>query len=222
MHVGILLTVQVGTPRHYGAAEPAGARGRPWATSFVRTPSPVPRWLFTTHLEGNLQADTKNHGRPDQAVLVYAAAHYPLWQAELERPEIGPGGFAENFTVDGPTEAMTCIGDVYAIGEARIQVTGPRYPCRKIERRWGITGLTKRVAATGRTGWYCRVVREGMIEPGMPLTLTDRPCPEWTVSITNDFGHGRNRDVERARALAACSLLNPWWQQLVLERALGQ
>lgn len=220
--IGILQSVQVGRPQRYGGVGAEDAMERPWETSFFRVPSAEPRWLYPTHLEGNAQADTQNHGRPDQAVLLYAAAHYPVWRTELGRTEIGPGGFGENFTVDGLTEETACIGDTYAIGEARIQVTGPRYPCWKIERRWGVAGLTARVAATGRTGWYCRVTREGLIEPGMPVTLVERPYPEWTVALTNDFGHYRSRDVVTAQALAACPLLNEWWQLLVVRRALGE
>ena len=219
--LGVLHSVQVGTPQRYGAEGAKDAMERPWETSFFRVPSAQPRWLSTTHLEGNQQADTENHGRLDQAVLLYAAAHYPAWRAELGRPEIGPGGFGENFTVAGLSEATACVGDTYAIGEALIQVTGPRYPCWKIERRWGVAGLTARVAATGRTGWYCRVVREGLVEPGMPVALVERPYPEWTVALVNDFGHRRNKDLATAQALAACPLLNGWWQRLVVRRAMG-
>ena len=197
--IGTLQSVQVGTPHRYSIASAADTTKRSWKTSFFRTPSVQSRWLYTTHLEGNMQADTKNHGQLSQEVLLYAAAYYPLWQTELGLPEIGPGGFGENFTVDGLTEEKACIGDIYAIGEAQIQVTGPRYPCWKIERRWGIEGLTARVA-----------------EPGMFVTLIERPYPEWTVALTNDFGHSRNKDVERAEALAACPLLHEFWQQLVV------
>ena len=220
--VGILQSVQVGTPHYYGTRDAPEAMDRAWDTSFFRTPSNKSRWLYTTHIEGNTQADTKNHGKPDQAVLMYAAAHYPVWQTELDLPDIGPGGFAENFTVDGLSEETACIGDIYAIGEAQIQVTGPRYPCWKIERRWGLKGLTARVAETGRTGWYCRVLREGLVEPGLALRLVERRYPEWTVALTNDFGHSRNTDLATAKALAACPLLNEFWQKLVVRRALGQ
>jgi len=70
---------------------------------------------------------------------------------------------------------------------AQIQVSGPRYPCTKIEKRWNMPGLTDRVAESGRTGWYCRVVREGRIEPGAPLMLVERPYPKWTIALINDF-----------------------------------
>ncbi|HZO72866.1 MAG TPA: MOSC domain-containing protein [Ktedonobacteraceae bacterium] len=215
--VGILQSVQVGKPAWRQVSEGVEKTKR-WKTSFVRVPSSEPRWLYRTHLEGNEQADKKHHGSLDQAVLLYAAQHYPAWQAELERPEIGSGGFGENFTVEGLSEETACIGDTYAIGEARIQVSGPRYPCWKIERRWGIAGLTDRAAGTGRTGWYCRVVQEGMIQPGAPILLVERPYPDWTIALTNDFVHGRNHDAEKARALAACPLLNEFWQQLVVKR----
>jgi MOSC domain-containing protein YiiM len=222
VQIGLIRTVQVGTPRRYHGDDPTGGDERAWRTSFFRSPSPDRRWLFTTHLEGNAQADTKNHGKPNQALLIYAADHYPVWQRELGRPEIGPGGFGENFTVGGVSEASACIGDCYGVGEAIIQVTGPRYPCLKIARRWGIPSLTARVAETGRTGWYCRVLREGWVEPGLPLTLVDRPCPDVTVALVNDFGHGRNRDAAAAKELAACPLLEAWWQRLVVVRAMGK
>jgi MOSC domain-containing protein YiiM len=218
-HIGILQSIQVGTPHSYGVSNATDPMQHSWQTSFFRTPSSEPRWLYTTHLAGNAQADLKHHGRPEQAVLLYAASHYPHWQAELGRQDIGPGGFGENFTLDGLSEETASIGDIYALGEAQIQVTGPRYPCWKIERRWGSAGMTARAAETGRTGWYCRVLHEGMIEPGMPVTLVERPYPEWTVALTNDFGNGRNTDVEKAQALASCPLLQEFWQELVVRSA---
>jgi MOSC domain-containing protein YiiM len=220
--MAILQTIQVGTPQRYVLPAADGGRKRSWATSFFRTPSPERCWLATTHLVGNVQADTKNHGTPNQALLLYAAVHHPAWRQELDRPEIGPGGFGENFTVAGLDEATACVGDVYAVGEAHIQVTGPRYPCIKISRRWGIPTLTARVAETGRTGWYCRVLQEGWVEPGVPILLMDRPYPTITVARVNDFGHGRDHDLAAAQELATCPLLPECWQRLVVSRAMGR
>jgi hypothetical protein len=52
--------------------------------------------------------------------------------------------------------------------------------------------------------------------------LVDRPYPQWTVALLNDFGHGRNRDVATAKAFAACPLLNEFWQELIVRRAQGR
>jgi len=218
MQIGTLLSIQVGKPTRYPLPD-ATNPDETWSTSFFRTPSPQSRKLYFTHLEGNEQADKKNHGQPGQTVLLYANRNYPLWREELDRPEMGPGGFGENFTVEELTEQTVSIGDIYSIGDAHIQVTGPRYPCTKIEHRWGISGLTARVAATGRTGWYCRVLEEGIVEPGLPLNLVERPYPEWTIALVNDFSHGRNKNVQQAQELATCPLLNVWWQHLVVHTA---
>lgn len=214
LQAGKIQTIQVGTPHKYENNN--SNRHTQWRTSFFRTPSPEPRWLYTTHLEGNIQADKKNHGSPGQAILMYAAAHYPCWLEELDLPEIGPGGFGENFTVEGFTEDNVSIGDIFAVGEARLQVTGPRYPCSKIEKRWNYPGLTARVAATGRTGWYCRVLKEGRVEPGLPLEQVERPYPDYTMALINDYGHARLKDPVVARELAACPLLDDFWQEMVV------
>ncbi len=220
--IATLQSVQVGTPRQYPWHDAANPAERSWQTSFVREPSPERRWLHTTHLDGNAQADTKNHGTLDKAVLLYDAAHYPKWRTELDWPEIGPGGFAENFTLNGLSETTACAGDRYAVGEALIEVTSPRFPCYKIGRRWHRPDLMAQVIASGRTGWYCRVLREGWIEPGQTLNLVDRPYPAYTIALLNDFGHGRNRDLATVRELVSCPALPKFWQRLVVARAQGR
>jgi MOSC domain-containing protein YiiM len=215
---GKLASVQVGTPHRYGTKDASAKLDQPWHTSFFRVPSAEARWLFTTHLAGNDQADKKNHGHLNQAVLLYAAAHYPAWQAELGRDDMGPGGFGENFTVADLSEANVCMGDVYAIGDALIAVTGPRYPCWKISQRWGIADLTERVAATGRTGWYAEVRREGQIVPGAAITLVERPYPDITIAAINAFAHGHNRNHAQAEVLMASPALDEFWRKIIMRQ----
>jgi hypothetical protein len=54
------------------------------------------------------------------------------------------------------------------------------------------------------------------------MVLVDRPCPGITVALVNDFGHGRNRDIQEAKELASCPLLPEGWQHLVVQRAIGK
>ncbi len=166
-----ILSIQVGMPTAYGTEGAEEEMDRAWVTSFYKQPVAGPRWLGRENLVGNQQADTENHGGPDKAALCYSAAHYPRWRAEIAGFDPPHGGFGENFTIAGQSEETVCIGDTYAIGEARVQVSQPRGPCWKIERRWRLPGLTARVRETGRTGWYVRVLIEGAVEAGMPLVL---------------------------------------------------
>src|SRR3546814_7054841 len=59
----------------------------------------------------------------------------------------------ENFSTDEWTEEEVCIGDVYALGSARIQLNQPRSPCWEIDARYGVDGLTQFVADQGVAGW---------------------------------------------------------------------
>src|SRR5262245_32876559 len=98
-HEPVILSVQVGTPTAYGTEGAADEVDRAWETSFFREPVMGPRWLGRTNLEGNRQADTKNHGGPDKAALCYSAEHYPRWRAEIAGFDPPHGGFGENFTI---------------------------------------------------------------------------------------------------------------------------
>jgi len=216
MDRAVLVSIQVGAPRLLGATAPTD---RPWRTGYVKEPVDGPVWLGRTNLEGDGQGNRKVHGGPEMAVLAYAADHYPGWRAELDRPDFPHGAFAENFTIAGLDEQTVCVGDVYAIGAARVQVSQPRQPCASISRRWGIEQLTTRVLETGRTGWYLRVLDEGDVASGVPVLLLDRPAPEWTVERVHAVMRHRHRDPEAAAALAACPLLAARWRAMLAEAA---
>jgi len=215
-----LLSIQVALPREHGRADASSAMERAWTTAFFKEPVAGPVFLGRTNLDGDRQGDLQHHGGPDKAAMAYAAAHYPLWHEELGR-ELPHGGFGENFTVEGQDESTVCIGDVYAIGEARVQVSQPRVPCWKIARRWGIKDLSARVQRTRRTGWYLRVLLEGHVAPGDEIVLLDRPHPEWTVLRASDVIYGRPHDVDAVRDLAGVAALAPGLAQ-TLERYFAQ
>lgn len=180
---------------------------RVWETGFVKRPVEGPVLLRRENLAGDGQADLRSHGGPDKAVLAYAVEHYPRWREELGLPELGPGGFGENLTVEGQDECSVCLGDVYALGEAVLEVSQPRSPCYKISWRWRRPELLPRVEETGRHGWYLRVLQEGTIEAGQPLTLVRRPYPQWTVRRASDVFRARREDTDAAAELAACPAL---------------
>ena len=119
------MSIQVGLPAVHGEPGADDPLDQPWRTGFFKAPVAGPVWLGRLNLVGDGQANRRVHGGPDKAVLAYAASHYPMWRTELNLPDLPYGAFAENFTVDGQDEAAVCLGDVYAIGTARVQVSQP-------------------------------------------------------------------------------------------------
>ncbi|MHB1223497.1 MAG: MOSC domain-containing protein [Gemmatimonadaceae bacterium] len=213
----LVSSIQVGLPRQAGTDDSPETMGRPWRSGIWKDAVTAPVWCGRTNLAGDGQADLRVHGGPEKAVLAYAAAHYPLWRAELAIPELGAGGFGENLTVDGFTERDVCIGDTVSLGGAVLQLSQPRGPCWKLGRRWRMADLPERVQRTGRTGWYYRVLEEGEMAPGQLLTIVDRPYPEWTVARANEVMYEGRDDPAATLALAAVPLLSPNWHA-TLER----
>lgn len=215
----VLASIQVGLPRPCGTDGAADPMDRPWTTGFWKQPVVGLVRLGVTNLEGDGQADLVHHGGPDKAVLAYSADHYVAWRGELGLPDLPFGAFGENFTIEGLTEADVCLGDTWIVGnETRVQVSQPRQPCWKLARRWRIKDLALQVQETGRTGWYLRVLTEGVVAAGMPLRLVARPHPAWPVARANRVMHRDKDDLRSAAALAAVPTLAASWKTTLLRR----
>src|SRR5205809_276138 len=65
---------------------------------------------------------------------------------------------------------------------AVLEATNPRYPCFKLGIRFGREDIEARFLASGRSGFYFRVVREGDVEAGDPIERA--PSPKTGPSIT--------------------------------------
>jgi len=211
-----IVSIQVGKPRAMIDVSGIDRLAPEWTSGIYKYPIDGPVRLTTTGPEGDGQADLTAHGGVHQAVLLYAASHYPDWRARLDRPDLAWGSFGENLTVDGLTEADVCIGDQLELGETLLEVSQPRRPCWKLSRRNGIGDLAQQVQRSGRGGWYVRVLREGDVEAGQPLVRIARPHPEWTVARANDIIYGREKDLEARAALAACPALSPRWRNVLI------
>src|SRR5262245_23305620 len=133
-----LVSIQTGMPKRYGRE----GSDKAFLSGINKSTVNGPIHLNILNLEGDAQADLKNHGGEFRAVLSYAVSHYPAWRAELDRPDLPYGAFGENFTVSDLTEKNVCLGDIYEIGpEVIVQVSQPRLPCFKLARRWDIKNL---------------------------------------------------------------------------------
>jgi MOSC domain-containing protein YiiM len=199
-----LVSLQVGMPQTFGNEYATTAKDRVWSTGIYKRAVTGPLWLSFTNLEGDGQADLTVHGGYDKAVFGYAAEHYQLWQRELKRIDFTNGAFGENFTSEGMNEDTVCIGDTFQVGTAIVQVSQPRSPCWKLARRWQIRSLPARVVATGRTGWYYRVLQEGYVQANLPMYLVKRGCEQWTISRVNTILYDVEGNLDGAAKLAKC------------------
>lgn len=210
-------SIQVGQSRSYGTQGAEDPTERPWTSAIRKDPVEGPVWAGREGLSGDHQYDRKHHGGPERALLMYSADHYPLWRREWGRKDVGPGGFGENLTVSGLSEDTACVGDMFRIGEVRIEVSSPRTPCVNVARRHGIPDLVGTIVQNHRSGWYLRVLSEGWVEAGMEVVLADRPYPQWTIRRTADVKRLRAELREEARLLAACPALQPEWRRRLRE-----
>jgi MOSC domain-containing protein YiiM len=215
----VLCSVQIGAPKSYGFEDAVDTHDKPWTTGFFKTPVGGPVFVGSTNLAGDGQADLKNHGGVDKAVLAYSADHYPKWRDELHLPDMRYGAFGENLTIAGLNEESVFLGDIYRIGKVTFEVSQPRQPCWKLARRWRMHELTGTVVRNGRSGWYLRVLEEGWIEAQMPVELVERPNPMWSVARANEILHHRRTDLPLTLALADVSSLADSWVEELLERA---
>ena len=223
---GYLNSIQVGKPAEH---PPNQLTARSWRSGIFKRKVVGPVWLGRENLAGDGQQNQRVHGGPDRALLLYAAAHYLDWAAELGDglpAGFGPGAFGENFTVSGLDETTVCLGDIYEVGAARIEISQPRLPCANLARRWQLPDLPRRVEATGRGGFYARVLREGEVAAGQLLFRRARPCPDWPIARLSAIHAIRREDAdEETRAawagLAECAALSQLWRQQ-LRKKCGQ
>ena len=200
-----VISIHAGNVREY-----ADDQGRPWRSAIAKSALSGPVFLGQLGLAGDQVGDPRHHGGLHQAVLAYPAEHYRFWQEELGL-DAGPGGFGENLALMGLTEEEVCIGDVFELGEALVQVSQPRQPCHTLARRWTCPELINVVWQTARGGWYLRVLREGMVEAGQTLLRVQRPHPGWTVARVLWASQGTT--AAEGSALAALEHLSLNWKE---------
>lgn len=166
-------------------------RGKPLETGIYKLPVPGPLELHAEGFDGDGQADLVNHGGPDKAVCVYPVEHYVYWEELLGR-KLDFSAFGENITVSGLLETEVCIGDVFEIGTALLQVSQPRFPCFKLSQKHGPADMPARVLSTGYSGFYFRVLREGRVASGDRIIKREIGAGSFPVKqVLYSMEHGR-------------------------------
>lgn len=136
--------------------------------------------MHKLNLDGDGQADLTVHGGEHKAVYCYPLEHYDYWKCELPDRELPMGVFGENLTVDfspqeaGLPEERVHLGDRFQVGSSEVVVTQPRMPCYKLGMRFESDDMVRRFLASGRTGFYLAVTREGEVGAGDEMKILGR------------------------------------------------
>jgi MOSC domain-containing protein YiiM len=139
--------------------------------------------LFHPHGEGDWVGDGPHHGGPDQAVYAYAREDAAWWAGELGR-DVPLGAFGENLSTEGLPITDALIGERWAIGDAVLEVSCPRIPCRTLAGFWAVPDMIKRFTAAGRPGAYLRIRTEGQVGAGDAIDVVHRPAHGVTIGET--------------------------------------
>jgi len=207
-HSAKLISVNVGLPAD------VEWKGRTVSTGIFKEPVEGRVTVQPLNVDGDGQADLSVHGGPSKAVYIYPAEHYTSWRDELDGMDLPWGMFGENFTTEGLLEDTVRIGDRFSIGTTTIQVTEPRVPCYKLAVRFGRVDIVRLFKQTGRTGFYARVLEEGLVEAGDPIELLRQDPGEVTVAdITRLHTEPKAENVEMIRQAISLAALGEGWRE---------
>ncbi len=190
---------------------------RQLSSSINRTPTDAAVRLDVEGFEGDQVSDQSVHGGPDKAACVFPSEHYPRYAELLGRALAAPA-FGENLTAVGLLESEACVGDVYRVGAAVVQVSQPRAPCQKLAMKHGVPQMVEWVARSGLTGFYFRVRAAGAIRAGDAIALCERPHPDFPIVRLNQQRILAQPDRELLRAIAALPELGAGWRRSIEKR----
>jgi MOSC domain-containing protein YiiM len=169
-------------------------------------------------IDGDDVANPEYHGGPDRVVCAYPFEHYAHWEQKFGQP-LTQSAFGENLTVSHMKEDQVCIGDIFQIGDAVLQVSQGRYPCGTINKRNSNNLLLKAIIETGFTGYFFRVLQEGTITPDSPIIqLSAHPKQVSVASIHHLYFHEKTPSQDAIQQMLDVEELALPWRKKLLEK----
>ena len=90
-------------------------------------------------------------------------------------------------------------------------VTEPRLPCYKLAAKFGRDDIIKRFLQSGRSGFYCAVLQEGVVGTGDDIELVRRDEHGITVAdITRLYVRDKDDLQSLQRAVQVTALPESW------------
>lgn len=175
----------------------------------IQVTIPGPNYGDGSGVEGDFIGDTKHHGGQQKAVYAYSRELLDDWSGQLGRL-LNDGAFGENLTTSGIVWADALINQRFRIGEAELEVSVPRSPCRTFAAWLGERGWVRRFTESGDCGTYFRVTTPGIIRPSDAIEVLDIPAHGFTMGQAFVAWMG---DKELAREMWELRILPPLYQE---------
>ena len=201
---GQVVSVNVGLPREVTWF------GRRVTSGIWKEPVSGPVALAGVNVAGDGQADLRVHGGSDKAVYAYAVEDYDWWSEQLDG-QLAPGLFGENLTLRGVDLRACSVGETWAIGEAILRVTQPRFPCFKLGMRMGDSSFVERFSTARRFGTYFAIEGPGLVAAGDAVRRTAQP--DVILRIGEFIDGSEDNDVTILRRIADHPLVPAVWRE---------
>ncbi len=126
--------------------------------------------------------DRRYHGGIEQAVYAYGENHYEYWKNLYANLDFNYGMFGENLTISNLWEEDIVVGNVYQLGDTKIEVTKPRQPCVKLGIRFQDVNMIKNFWNTTKSGVYFKVLQTGFVNKNDELILIKKSKNKLTIA----------------------------------------
>lgn len=199
-----------------GTIRPLPETGRP--TGMYKQPVTRPLRLESEGFVGDEQADRRVHGGPEKAVHLYPSAHYRRLAERFPdaAPLLVPGSLGENIATADLDENDVRLGDIWRLGEARLQICQPRNPCWKIDERFASEGMALYISEQCLTGWYWRVLTPGLIPPDARLQCEHSDPSAFTLAeAMKCWQEHRPALADLERIINAPGIASNWREKIV-------
>jgi MOSC domain-containing protein YiiM len=173
---------------------------------------PVDRLDVTTErITGDDVENHEFHGGTERVICVYPYEHYAYWEKNYGTA-LTKAAFGENLTLTNIQETEVCIGDIFQIGDTVLQISQGRFPCSTINKHTNIHTLLNKIVETGYTGYFFRVLKEGIITSHSDIKLLDKHPKQISIAtIHNTYFHNK-KDLSQIEHILALDELSAEWK----------
>ena len=203
-----VLSVNIGKPRTVEWL------GQQYTSSLMKYPTYGPTQIEQNGIPGDSTRERVAVRGPERAIYVYPSEHYGFWKRELALPGMDYGTLGENLTTAGLDAESLTVGTDIALGEAVVQVTEPRLPCKKFMAAYQTSAVAKLMLGSRRTGCFCRVVQPGLVQEGDIVRIISEPVGGPTIRHLVDIVVGVAEQDLMTNALSSEHLVESWRRRI--------